>query len=271
MIMDNRLKKLKLAQTWDKLGIFAHGNLMEGKTFHVPNDIAIVFATHPGDVCLDPLMNYIAMSHPLLDDMLFQKGVINTKQGKKPLYSVAYLPGDVCPDMTLDFVFDDYPEGIWRLPVPLSFKHGVGGVPKTVLSTAVWKEQQYVTLSYAIHMIIKNASFFKRPSVVYVLACRWSESPSWVRDVAKMNAAVSTGIEVGLTNPGNRSASVSKINPYLRKSRQNYKDDSGEPIYGPYGQYLDNVSDSLSYDFSTMRQRAKALDSLRYSNTRRNR
>jgi hypothetical protein len=212
MSRERRLAEV-VRSKWMKFGIFAHGTSVFD-SFVVPDDVAIVFLTQAGDYCVDPYVNMMMMSEPILNDFVMQKARVTLDRKESyPLFSVTYLPGDRCPQLLLDFAFDNLPEGIWRLPVARSFP--IGGdperekIPDVVLNTAAWslkrnKPRNYVspykqvddrsvseteyTLEYVVNTVMPRLSK-GRPAVVYVTSCRHTDANP--RELYEMNKKVS--------------------------------------------------------------------------------
>jgi hypothetical protein len=195
--MTDRAQRIQEATQWFKMGLMAHGRTVRG-SFRVPEGVAIVFMTHPGDFCADPYVQHMVMSEEMTNDLLFQRAQVLGS----PVFSVVYLPGDRCPQTEFFFDFDGLPEGIWHLPLPWSFPRS-GDLAKKpwVLKTAMWTiddarqtfqvdEGRGVLLSDVATQVVPALSK-GRNAVVYVMTCRETDSDNVYRAARKMNAAVS--------------------------------------------------------------------------------
>lgn len=170
---------LKRAETWPKYAIFAHGNAIKG-TFRVPKNVAIVFLTQQGDCTLDQYIEIIGKQERTLTDLLWQRAEFEGA----PLFSVAYTPGDTCPDLNLDFNYDGLPEGFWQLPLPYAFPQSGHKISKNIiLDSALWSERMIAAsnktmkLSHFIENVLpdileRTKNLRDANAVVYMMACR---------------------------------------------------------------------------------------------------
>jgi hypothetical protein len=181
--------------SWRKLSIDAHGALIPG-VFVVPQNVALVFLTHPGDYCIyDYVTHMLSRDDGFLDDLILMRA----RRGGEKVFSVTYVPGDVCPDMRLAFELDYLVEGIFGVPYSRSFPKSMRSttdeygrpIPRNrrVLNSALYHQnnvrknhetakfnsnlfrQTDLPLSYVASNVIPRLSKGK-PAVVFVSSCR---------------------------------------------------------------------------------------------------
>lgn len=253
-----RLSKLNTAKAWMKLGAFAHGTTID-ESFVVPKDVAIVFLTHPGDLCRDSYIEHLLMSDSIMNDLIVQKAIVD----KDPVFSITYLPGDTCPETILDFRFDGIPEGIWSLPLPRSFpSSGIEAQwsnkkqayrQEIALNTARWSirdlKQMPETDRYSSDAIRLSTLSYKvlrsltggKPTVLFVTSCRFTDEESTFRRARALNAAVSLvpiNVGYGPMSPPRSSARLKKTKkgpPELSGSSRatEFGKDTPSPFYVP--------------------------------------